>query len=243
MINLFSSLTSNSSSSTSLESATPRERNASGSQDVLETKSESKDSKDFVVIQKEQPSTLLQDKLLSDPKSLSTVLGSVFVPGKTYRFRLTRTAVLSTSGAGALAIATAVYPQQFSEYMALVGLFKEARLRSSKIRYVGIGASSNAFISSFDPSYASGGSPSFTSALNQVGAQLWNLNVVNVKRENRYRIRGLRPWSAISSTASGFDPYGGVCGAWYTVIQGTGPISTDVLVYTIEADYEFRNPQ
>lgn len=182
------------------------------------------------------------DKSLNVQKTLSTVLGSVFVPGKTYRFRLTRTAVLTTSGSGGLAIATAVYPSQFQEYTALAGLFKEARLRSSRIHYVGIGASSNAFISAFDPTYTSG-TPSFASTLQQVGSKLWNLNVVNTKRENRYRVRGLRPWSVMAATPSGIDPLGGVCGAWYHVIQGTGPTSTDVMVYTLEVDYELRNPQ
>ncbi len=194
---------------------------------------------------KENKEATVSEKVqLAKPADImSMVMKSVFRTGKTYRFRLVRTAILATSGSGTMNLATMVYPSQFVEYSSLVGMFKEARLRGSRITYTAFGTSAVVpFASAFDPTYSSG-TPSFTGVLQQEGSKLWNTDRPPVRRVNSYRIKSARPWTIISASGGGTDPLSGVNGAWLTSLGAATAASTDVLCYVLEADYEFRNPQ
>jgi hypothetical protein len=53
------------------------------------------------------------------PPTVLSAFRGMFSPLQTYRFRLTRTASIISSGGGTLVLATGIYPSQFSQYSAL----------------------------------------------------------------------------------------------------------------------------
>lgn len=182
--------------------------------------------------------------LLKQP-SILTLMKSMFGIGKTYRFRLVRTAILTTSGTGTLQLSTGIYPSQHSEYSALSSLFSESRLKSSKITYAFYGniASNVAIASAFDMSGNGSATPNFTFTISHRGFKLWPLNQVDSKeRVNVYNANLERPWGDIASTGSVTDPTSANRGCWLHSLSGLGPLSTDVGIYVIESDYQFRNP-
>ncbi len=188
---------------------------------------------------------LLRGTEFTKQPSYLLLLKSVFTPGKLYRFRCVRNAVLTTSGTGTLQLATGVYPSQFQEFSALSSLFSEARLRSTRIRYAFYYNASPtiALCSSFDPFNNGSTTPTFNVAAAQPGAKLWPLAHTAAERVNRWTAKQLRTWSSIQSSGGGSDPTSGCRGCWYHSLSGTGVVSEDIAVYIIEADYEFRNPQ
>jgi hypothetical protein len=161
--------------------------------------------------------------------------------------RMTRNALVSTSGAGLLQIATSIAPSNFTEYSAVSALFQEARLMSTRITYAmySQGNSPTTVIGialSFDPSNFST-APTFTYAVQQPGARVYNTNSAADKRlTNSWKGDGKRPWSTVTASAGGTDPVGGIVGTWYTSLSGATTASQNLGYYLIEADYELRNP-
>jgi len=180
------------------------------------------------------------------PVSMIAAAKSVFAPGKTYRFRMIKTAQLVSSGAGALNLSTAVYPSLFANYSALSALFTECRLRSTKIQYVMQTPTTipMAMVSSFDPASAGAAPTSYTACCQMIGSKIfntWNTAVSPLK--NTWNPKVLRPFSYTSASATGTDPSGGVIGAWnHSIFSAVGNTQA-VAIYIIEVDYEFRNPQ
>jgi hypothetical protein len=182
------------------------------------------------------------------PPSTLTVAKSVFAPGRTYRFRLTRTAIIASSGAGLMQLATSIAPSGMAEYSAVNALFLECRLRSTRIQYCFRSAGGDiklvGFVSSFDPSNYSV-APTFQYACQQPGAKLMSLFQTSSSPapHNEWAPRGvLRPWSTVAATPGGTDPMGGLVGTWYHSIDTATTASSNVATYLIECDYEFRNP-
>ncbi len=184
------------------------------------------------------------DQDVKRPLGLEKPLSSsVFLPGKTYRFRLTRTAAITTSGAGALSLATSIMPSQFTQYTALLALFTESRLISTRIQWVMQGTSKIVpFAFAFYPTWVSG-SPSltFTDIISIPGVKLTNIDrpIVPV-RKSEWHAKPARNFSAITN-ASGVDPVGGNIGAWVYAVSTAADASTDIATYLIECDYEFRS--
>lgn len=182
------------------------------------------------------------EPIVASPSMVSAARG-VLQPGKVYDFRVTRIATLTASGGGTMALSTAMYPSSFSQYSGLSLLFDEARLRSTRIKYVFLTplGGPNSFVSSFNPTYNIAPS-SATLAFRFPGARVFNTwNTVGTNTTNKY-VAGDRPWSSITATGSTADPSGGVCGSWnHNLALGvTGAVI--VADYYIEADYQFRNP-
>ncbi len=187
-----------------------------------------------------EPVDLVDNHALGVEKMLSS---SVFMPGKVYKFRLSRTAAVTTSGSGLLALATGVYPAQFTQYSYLAGLFKESRLVAVKIKWVMQGTSTVVpFAYAFDPTWTSG-TPTFDGICSIPGAKLTNSDRPFVpQRESSWSARAPRPFSLISAT-SGTDPSGGNIGAWLYSISTATTASTTIGTYLIEAEFEFRSIQ
>jgi hypothetical protein len=175
---------------------------------------------------------------------------SVFKPGRMYRFRCTRTATLTASGAGVLLVSTGVNIGNFTEASALQALWDECRLKSTRIQYsmmlptVGSGAGSfipTSFFSAFDPSNNAGVAPSGTSLVSQIpGVKIWPGHAT-ARQTNAFLVRGGRSWSLTTASATGTDPVGGIIGTWYHAITPATTASQIVAVYVLECDYEFRN--
>jgi hypothetical protein len=189
----------------------------------------------------------LAPPLKLDSAALRTIARAVFKPGKTYRMRLTRNAVVTTSGGGALQIATNVLPSNFIEYSAVSALFQECKLMATRITYAmySYGATPTTVIGiclSFDPSNYSS-APTFTYAVQQPGARLFNTFAGGAPRlVNSWKGDGKRPWSLVTASGTGTDPTGGVVGTWYSSLSGATTASQNVGYYLLEADYMFRNP-
>jgi hypothetical protein len=209
----------------------------------------SKDEKKTAIVRPEgceyapPPSTLT----FPGPEVLKTLKASVFTPGKTYRFRLSRSAGLTSSGTGTLQLATAVLPSNFEEYTPLSGLFEECRLISTRIKYAFLSNGTTpvnvTFASCFDPSGTSSTVPSFTNTIQFPGCKICPLTqTVPTGLTNSWKQRGVpRSWSLVTTTDSGTDPVGGALGCWYHSIFANTTNSSLVAVYLIECDYEFRN--
>jgi len=186
-------------------------------------------------------------KLNIDARALRAISRSVYRPGKVYRMRLTRNALVSTSGGGLLQIASPIAPSGMAEYAAVNALFLECRLMSTRISYAmySQGNSPTTTIGvaiSFDPSNYSS-APTITYALQQPGAKLFNTNSAGgVVLKNSWKGDGKRPWSLITASAGGTDPMGGIVGTWYTSLTGATTASQNLGYYLIECDYELRNP-
>jgi len=185
------------------------------------------------------------EQYLANPSVLA-MSKSVFLPGKSWRLRLTRSASLSTSSGGTMSLATAVYPSQFSQYGGLSNLFSQARLISTRITYVMKTSTSTSpvpLMSAFDPN-SSYSTPTYVQAQAIVGSKplnTWNNNGPWSTLTNHWKSPAPRPWSTLAASGSGTDPLSGVIGSWYHVLGDTGPTSAIVAYYLIEADYEFRN--
>jgi len=182
-----------------------------------------------------------------DLSALRVVARSVYRPGKTYRFKLNRFAVVTTSGAGALQIATNVTPSNMIESSGVAALFQECRLMSTRITYAMYSEQNSpttviGVCLSFDPSNQSS-SPTISYALQQPGAKLFNTNSGGGSRlTNFWKGDGKRPWSTVTASSTGLDPVGGSIGTWYTSLTGTTTASQNFGAYHIQCDYEFRNP-
>lgn len=185
------------------------------------------------------------DKVTTNLELLK-IMKSVYSPGKTYRFRLSRSAGLTSSGTGTLQLITAVLPSNFEEYTPLSGLFEECRLISTRIQYAftsnGTTPTLVAFASCFDPSATASTVPTWTNAIQFPGAKITNIqNSAPVIFKNSFRATRGRAWSLVTTTDSGTDPVGGALGGWYHSIFSNTSNSTLIGVYLLECDYEFRN--
>jgi hypothetical protein len=185
------------------------------------------------------------------PPTVLSAFRGMFSPLQTYRFRLTRTASIISSGGGTLVLATGIYPSQFSQYSALSMLFSESRLIRTCIEYMPCasnavtGASAYAtlpgvFASAFDPAQYGGSTFVYADMQQRPGcvnfhSQVTARKVTNVCTMNRSQ----RLWSNIGQS-SGTDPYGGNAGAWLVGAANNISPSTTYFYYVITADYEFK---
>jgi hypothetical protein len=178
--------------------------------------------------------------ITSNP-SIIRVARSVFQPGKTYRFRMVRSATLTSSGAGAFSLKTDVYPSQFDQYAGLSLIFDEARLVATRVRVVRNQSPSlqTAIATAFDPS---GNASTFTQTNGIPGCIMYTTNQTNWPVKASWKTRTPRPWSIVSATPSGTDPVGGIIGSWSWSAASTTDNTTVLFTYRIEVDYEFRNP-
>lgn len=190
--------------------------------------------------------TLASSAIVRIPPTLTMAAKSVFAPGKTYRVRLTRSALIASSGSGSLQLASAVDVLSMTNGSSFATLFGECRLRATRIKVSffsnGTSPQISGYCSAFDPSNISN-APSFAGAANIPGAKLWSNFQTAGEHRNSWKSRTPRPWSRTNATVSGVDPVGGMAGTWYHSLSKATTASVDVATYIIECDYEFRNPQ
>jgi len=73
-----------------------------------------------------------QPTIIADPSMLK-LARSVFAPGKTYRFRMSRAGTLTSGSGGGLLSFLSVTPAAFTEYAAISALFDECRLMATRV--------------------------------------------------------------------------------------------------------------
>lgn len=199
---------------------------------------------------------LLVKPVVLSPEQITTLNGvsKLFsTSNSVYRVRMSRAASLSTSGGGAMALATAVYPSQFDQYTQLSPLFGECRIRAVRIQltcfpnpnaatvgttdYIG-----GWFAVAFNPG---GGAGSFLIISIAAVTRLPGCKVYNPFVTGRvilsHKFPKTTPWSILGGTNSGTDPVGGTAGYFANVALSTLTASRAYLGYLIEAEYEFRN--
>jgi hypothetical protein len=194
--------------------------------------------------------TVLVDTGLSGPSPLHTanralVARAYGMKNKSFTLRMSRTATLSTSGTGTMALSTAIYPSQFAQYSLVSDLFTEARLVRSRIQLADNQTSVGtvyrvSVMSAFHPTDTGAVTVSAATASQLPGCKLYSLANTNWPVTNSTPRLASRPWCKMTSTGSGTDLASGVQGAWWHVLVNTGPVSTNILTYIIEAEYEFR---
>jgi hypothetical protein len=186
-------------------------------------------------------------------KSVGLVgLGSLMkVPStQTWILRLTRFASLTTNGSGGLAITTVVAPSQFMQYTSVNALFRECRLRRTKITYTPKIAPDTAGLlngimhSAFDNNGIASDSISTSDEVDRfANSIIFSCNTTQARAAvNTFRCPA-RPWSHVDSSSGGLDPVGGISGSWLHFFSNSSFASTNVADYLIEAWYEFRTLQ
>jgi hypothetical protein len=164
---------------------------------------------------------------------------------KPFRFRMSRTASLATSGAGAMALATLIYPSQFDQFSAIGAIFQEARLHSARIQYTLLatlsGISNACFVTAYNPSAETGYTITTSAVTRLPNCKLFSTANTNWPVRLVAKLPRNRPWSNIAASSTGFDPFGGTVGAFCHVIMNTASNSTSYLQYLIEAEYDVRS--
>jgi len=187
------------------------------------------------------------------PPSAVLLMKSMFAgfANKTYRIRMSRTATLTTSGAGAMALLTTTIPSSFDQYSALAAIFSECRIRTTRISYTlnlnpfqtsggTSGVVGGAFCSAFWPAAITGSTASVSQVTRLPKHKLFTTINTNWPISLGYRYpRGL-PWSNVTAGSGGSDPEGGLRGGWCHVALSTLSNSVAYLIYVLEVDYEFR---
>jgi len=196
-----------------------------------------------------QPVKLVNDsitKVLVHPLAdRSLASGRFGFKGKVFTLRLSRAASLTTSGTGTMQLSTSVLPSQFAEYTQLVDLFTEAKLLSTSIQYsdnqTSVGTVYRCgFISAFQPTDPGTGTVTSLATSRLPGAKLFSLaNTTWPVRNSVPKLKG-RQWCKITTSGTSADNVSGCAGSWYHSLQNTGPVSTNILFYIIEALYQFR---
>jgi hypothetical protein len=191
-----------------------------------------------------------QSYVIDIPPTVLSVFRGMFSPNKTYRFRLTRTAAVVTSGGGTMSLATGVYPGQFDQYTALSILFSQSRLIRTSIEYMLLAplaqtsatvyaALPGVFVSAFDPAQYGGTTYLYNQLQRRPGCKQFTSTFTGRKVTNVYTTkRDSRLWSNIA-VQTGTDPYGGNVGAWCIALANVASTTTQYWEYLITADYEF----
>jgi hypothetical protein len=187
------------------------------------------------------------------PPSLKTLAAGMMAgfAGKVFKFRMTRTATLVTSGAGSMALATFVYPSQFDQYASLVNLFQEARIIGCRISYslvpnmAGGTLIGGAFTTCWNPSAntTAGFTPLISTVTRFPNCKMFSTSNTNWPIRLKCQIPTNYPWSFITATDGATDPVGGHRGAFGHVFMTTVSNTTTYFQYLIEAEYEFRSLQ
>jgi hypothetical protein len=166
---------------------------------------------------------------------------------KIFKLRVSRTATLTTSGTGTMLLSTAVDLPQFQEYAALAALFSQARLVSSRIQYADNQTSVGtvykcSVLSAFHPTDHQSASIPVTAAAAAAlpGVKLFSMANTNWPIVN-HTPKLKRPFSLINSTGTSTDVMGGMSGSWWHALVNTGPVSTNIMTYIIEAEFEFKH--
>lgn len=183
------------------------------------------------------------------PPTVMNAFKGMFSPNQIYRFRMTRTASVVTSGGGTMSLATGVYPGQFDQYTALSILFSQSRLVQTKIDYMLLASQAQTqstvystlpgvFVSAFDPAQYGGSTQLYQQVQRRPGCVQFATSYTGKKITNFYKVKEPRLWSNIA-TQSGTDPYGGNAGAWLIALANVASTTTTYWQYVITADYEF----
>lgn len=183
-----------------------------------------------------------------------SMLGSSQFSNKVFTIRLTKSAQHTTSGAGALALATPVYPSSFLQYAQLSSLFNQCRIKEVRVQ----------MISNINPNSSSGGSTSYaggtlalaflprsassvspTTTIADVvrapGVKIYNPLTITAPVVVTYRFPKNMPWSNIASTADGDSPISSTYGYFgHASIGAALTASTAYTTYVVEALYDFR---
>ncbi len=181
-------------------------------------------------------------------------LGMTGFSNKVFTIRMSKSAQHTTSGAGALNLATPVYPSSFLQYTQITGHFKQVRIRTVRMKMisnVNPNSSSSGSTSyaggtlalSFLPRSASGASPTTTAAdvVRSPGVKIYNPLTVTQPVVITYRFPKDTPWSDISSSSTGTDPIAGTYGYFgHSSIGSTLTASTAYTTYVVEALFQFR---
>jgi hypothetical protein len=215
--------------------------------EALESKGSKAEGKESVLITS-IPLTVEQKLAVAPIASVFSNSNSV------YSIRLSKSSTLSTSGAGAMALATSVIPSTFAQYTQLSLLFNECRIKAVRMQVMAIpnpnaassGTTSERGVivcSAFNPRGGAGGSPttSTTEVIRIPGAKLYNPMQMVRPVIIDYKFPRNMPWSTVSASSSGgTDPTGGISGYFCNVCLTTATVSSDLLQTLIEAEYEFR---
>ncbi len=173
-----------------------------------------------------------------------TMAKTMFSSKTTYKVRLTRTATITTSGAGTLALVTLLNFSQYDQYTQISSLFEEGRLLKTSIHYAPLVSPNDTsktpcvWALALDPSASSGATTSFVLVTRLPGAKFFGSTQSNWPVRASYKY-GVQPWSKIGYTPGGTDPVGNL-GGWCIANSAAGSASTAYLQYTIETIAEFR---
>jgi hypothetical protein len=167
---------------------------------------------------------------------------------KTFRIRMSRTATLTTSGAGAMALVTTTIPSSFDQYSALAAIFGECRIHATRISYTtnlnpqqaASPVAGGGFCSAFWPSAITGSTTSVSQVTRLPKHKLFSTINTNWPISLSYRYPKGLPWSNVTAGSGGSDPEGGLRGGWCHVALSTLSNSIAYLIYVLEVDYEFR---
>lgn len=190
--------------------------------------------------------------LTTEQLQVIRAMAPAFASSKTvYSIRMTRAASLTSSGGGAMALATPVYPSQFDQYTQLSPLFSECRIRKVRMQLTCLPNPNAATVGTTDligGSFAlafnprpGGTSPttSITDVLRLPGCRVFN-PFTNGRQVLVYKFPKVYPWSLTAGTGGGTDPIGGTSGFFCNVALNTITASRAYMLYLIEAEYEFR---
>jgi hypothetical protein len=183
--------------------------------------------------------------IYAEPSLIKTIR-SFYRPGATYEFKMNKASTITTSAAGALQLASVVYPSTMSEYSPLSAIFDECRLLSTRISWSGFSNGTSPLpvpmAVSFDPSNVST-APTYGLAISIPGVKVCNIfQTAGFMKNSWKKVGEKRPWSLISASGTGTDPVGGVIGTWYFSTAANTTFSVPAITYNTEAIYEFRNP-
>ncbi len=206
--------------------------------------------------QEGKENSIIKEEKLTDEQRLSIgAMSSLFATSNTvYSIRLTRSATLTTSGGGTMALATPVHPSQFDQYTQLSALFNKCRLLRTRIQLSTVinpnssssGSTSYAgatFACAFNPRAGAGASPttSTSECIRTPGCKIYSPCTLARPLVLSYKFPRGQPWSIVSANSGSSDPIGGVSGYWINCALTTATASTTYMLYLIEAEYEFSN--
>lgn len=173
---------------------------------------------------------------------------------RVFSIRMSKSAQHVTSGAGAMALATPVYPSSFLQFTQISVLFNQCRIRKVRMQMssnINPNSSSGGstliagatFALAFQARPGSGASPatSTTEVLRLPGVKLYNPTTIVRPIVVTYTFPRDLPWSDINATGSGSDPTGATYGYFsHCSVGSTATASTAYTTYLVEAEFQFR---
>lgn len=181
---------------------------------------------------------------------LNGAVGTGIRAGKngTVKIRCSRSAAITSSGAGALSLLTITDLNSHDEASGLSGLFSQARVLRTTIEFhqmTCIAPAATVFQPAwvlavgFDPSAISGSAVRSFIEIQRLGNSKTFNPLYFAPWKNSAKITE-KPWSGAGTTSSGLEPFGGQSGGWFYTLTGTAPLTTVIAHYVIHTWFELR---